>query len=43
MKCFSDLHSSLLSYTFDEMNTYGIDQSCIKADIDRISVEEHVL
>jgi hypothetical protein len=43
MKCFSDLHSSLFSYSLEELSSYGIDKAAVKSDIDGILLEADVL
>jgi hypothetical protein len=43
MKCFSDLHSTLLSYSLDELAEYGIDKTRIKKEINEMRVEKEVL
>ena len=43
MKCFSDLPSSLFSYSLEELNDYGINKNTMKSDIDKFIVEKEVL
>lgn len=43
MKCFSDLQTTLLSYSFEELATYGISRGRVKAEIASIVVEDQVL
>jgi hypothetical protein len=43
MKCFSDLHSSLFSYSLQELAEYGIDKTTIKEEIDSVRIEKEVL
>ena len=43
MKCFSDLHTTLFSYSSDELVEYGIDKINIKSQINSIRIEKDVL
>ena len=43
MKCFSDLHSSLFSFSLEELADYGIDKKTMKASINNIPIEASVL
>ena len=43
MKCFSDLHSSLFSYSLEELNDYGINKKTMKSEIDKYIIEKEVL
>ena len=43
MKCFSDLHSSLFSFSFEDLSDFGIDKMKMKTNIDKIRIETNVL
>lgn len=43
MKCFSDLHSTLLSYSYMQLADYGIDHRTVKSEIEQIRIEKEVL